>query len=68
MSAGNLVLIIIAAGAVLAWTTTIDSKTESGYLYCGKSFDCRIKEKPQKVTKLQAKKPVKQRIKVKEND
>lgn len=68
MSAEKLILIIVLAGAALAWTTTIDSKTESGYLYCGKSFDCRIKEKPQKAAKPQPKKPVKQKAKVKQND
>jgi len=46
MSAEKLILIIILAGGVLAWTTTIDSKTEYGYLRCKSNLDCKIQPKP----------------------
>lgn len=61
----KLLLVLIVAILGLAWTTTIDSKTEYGYLKCKNGFDCHIKEKVQKPAKPV--KPVKHK-KVKQND
>lgn len=51
MSVGKLILIIILAGGALAWTTTIDSKTEYGYLRCKSNLDCKIQPKPKPKSK-----------------
>jgi hypothetical protein len=56
-------LVLVLAILGFAHTTTIDSKTESGYLRCKEGLNCSIKEKAQKPAKL-----VKHSRKVKQND